>query len=56
MRLSVAAVEHVRAQSRPRRLACDLFVAITASFRVISVFVVLEVGSRRSNEYKRLSD
>ena len=28
-------------------LACDFFVAITASFRVIYVFVVLEVGSRR---------
>jgi putative transposase len=28
-------------------LACDFFVAITASFRVFSVFVVLDVGTRR---------
>jgi transposase InsO family protein len=28
-------------------LACDFFVAITASFRVFYVFVVLEVGTRR---------
>jgi len=28
-------------------LACDFFVAITASFRVVYVFVVLEVGTRR---------
>jgi hypothetical protein len=28
-------------------LACDFFVAITASFRVVYIFVVLEVGTRR---------
>jgi hypothetical protein len=28
-------------------LACDFFVAITATFRVFYVFVVLEVGTRR---------
>jgi len=28
-------------------LACDFFVAITASFRVVYVFVVLDVGTRR---------
>jgi len=28
-------------------LACDFFVTITANFRVLYVFVVLEVGSRR---------
>jgi transposase InsO family protein len=28
-------------------LACDLFVAVTASFRVLYVFVVMEVGTRR---------
>jgi hypothetical protein len=28
-------------------LACDFCVAITASFRVVYVFVVLEVGTRR---------
>ena len=28
-------------------LACDFFVAITATFRVLYVFVVLEVGTRR---------
>ena len=28
-------------------LACDFLVAVTATFRVIYVFVVLEVGMRR---------
>ena len=28
-------------------LACDFFVAVTATFRVFYVFVVLEVGTRR---------
>jgi transposase InsO family protein len=28
-------------------LACDFFVAVTATFRVLHVFVVLEVGTRR---------
>jgi hypothetical protein len=28
-------------------LACDFFVVVTARFRVVYVFVVLEVGSRR---------
>ena len=28
-------------------LACDFLVAITATFRVLYVFVVLEVGTRR---------
>ena len=28
-------------------LACDFFVAVTATFRVLYVFVVLEVGTRR---------
>jgi putative transposase len=28
-------------------LACDFFVAVTATFRVIYIFVVLEVGTRR---------
>jgi putative transposase len=28
-------------------LACDFFVAVTATFRVLYVFVLLEVGSRR---------
>ncbi len=28
-------------------LACDFCVAVTATFRVLYVFVVLEVGSRR---------
>jgi putative transposase len=28
-------------------LACDFFVAVTATFRVVDVFVVLEVGTRR---------
>ena len=28
-------------------LACDFFVAVTATFKVLYVFVVLEVGTRR---------
>ena len=28
-------------------LACDFFVAVTASFRMLYIFVVLEVGTRR---------
>ena len=28
-------------------LACDFFVTVTAGFRVLYVFVVMEVGSRR---------
>lgn len=28
-------------------LACDFFVAVTATFRIVYVFVVLEVGTRR---------
>jgi hypothetical protein len=28
-------------------LACDFFVSVTATFRVLDVFVVLEIGSRR---------
>jgi len=28
-------------------LACDFFVAVTATFRVVYVFVIMEVGTRR---------
>jgi len=28
-------------------LACDFFVTVTASFRVLYVFVAMEVGTRR---------
>jgi hypothetical protein len=28
-------------------VACDFFVVVTATFRVLYVFVVLEVGTRR---------
>ena len=28
-------------------LACDFFVSVTASFRVLYVFVIMEVGTRR---------
>jgi putative transposase len=28
-------------------LACDFFVVVTATFRVVYVFVVMEVGTRR---------
>ncbi len=28
-------------------LACDFFVAVTTSFRVLYVFVIMEVGTRR---------
>src|SRR5262249_61729910 len=28
-------------------LACDFFVAVTVTFRVVNIFVVMEVGTRR---------
>jgi len=28
-------------------LACDFFVAVTAGFRVLYVFVIMEVGTRK---------
>ena len=34
-------------------LAADFFVVVTATFRVIYVFVVLEVGTRRIVHWKR---
>jgi len=39
-------VTFVRNHSRSV-LACDFFVAVTATFRVVYVFVVLEIGTRR---------
>src|SRR5439155_10273875 len=39
----VADVEHVRANHARSVLACDFFVAVTATLRVVYVFVVLEV-------------
>ena len=52
---------YVERQVRPRRtdnatrvalvagetLACDFFVVLTATFRVVSVFLVLDIGTRR---------
>jgi len=32
-------------------LACDFFVAVTASFRVLYVFVIMEVGTRRIAQF-----
>jgi len=32
-------------------VACDFFVSITASFRILHVFVAMEVGSRRILHY-----
>lgn len=32
-------------------LACDFFVTVTASFRVLYVFVVMEVGTRRITHF-----
>jgi len=40
-------VAYVHPQSRGERPACDFFVAVTASFRLLYVFVILEVGTRR---------
>jgi putative transposase len=34
-------------QSRSTILACDFFVTVTANFRMLYVFVIMEVGSRR---------
>jgi putative transposase len=34
-------------EERLAGVACDFFVAVTATFRVVYVFVVLEVGTRR---------
>jgi len=33
-------------------LACDFFVAVTATFRVFYIFVVLDVGTRRILHWK----
>jgi len=35
-------------------VACDFFTAVTATFRVIYVFVALEIGSRRLIHFNRL--
>ena len=32
-------------------LACDFFVAVTASFRALYVFVIMEVGTRRIAQF-----
>ena len=40
-------MEHVRKESRTEVLACDFFVTVTATFRLLYVFVILEVGTRR---------
>src|SRR5205814_2779224 len=32
-------------------LACDFFVTVTASFRVLYVFVIMEVGTRRITHF-----
>jgi hypothetical protein len=32
-------------------LACDFFVTVTASFRVLYVFVIMEVGTRRLTHF-----
>ena len=39
-------------------VACDFFTAVTATFRVIDVFVALDIGSRSSDsfQYDRASD
>jgi hypothetical protein len=38
-------VEHLRGQPRAvRALACDFFVTVTATFRVLYIFVVMELG------------
>jgi hypothetical protein len=42
-----AGVEHAYPKSRPDRPRERLFVAVTPRFRMLHVFVVLEVGTRR---------
>ena len=32
-------------------LACDFFTSVTASFRVLHVFVIMEVGTRRITHF-----
>jgi len=39
--------QRVREKSCALRLACELFVAVTAGFKLLFVFVVIEVGSLR---------
>jgi hypothetical protein len=38
-------VEHVPAEPRWRDLACDFCVTVTATFRLVYVFLVLEIGT-----------
>ena len=46
-RRAVAGVEHIVRNQAGAVLACDFCVAITATFRVFYVFVVLDIGTRR---------
>jgi hypothetical protein len=45
--LIVADVEHVCADHARETLTCDFFVTVTATFRLVYVFLVLEIGTRR---------
>ena len=38
---------HIRAQHAKGIVACDFFVSVTATFRVLYVFVAMEIGSCR---------
>jgi putative transposase len=42
-----AVMEHVRPESCQRDPGCDFFVAVTATFRLVYVFLILEIGTRR---------
>jgi hypothetical protein len=42
-----ADLEHVVRNHARETLACDFFVAVTATFRLVYVFLVLEIGTRR---------
>jgi transposase InsO family protein len=49
---SESALADVHPQSRGEALlACDFFVVVTARFRILYVFVLLEVGTRRVRHY-----
>jgi hypothetical protein len=40
-------VGNVRSKSCQGIVACDFFVSVTATFKIVYVFVAMEIGSRR---------
>ena len=51
----VTGSEHLCAESRTAVLACDFWVVVTATFRMVYIFVVLDVGTRRITHGTRLN-